>query len=247
MGGAVSILHGFDTTLNVYNSIFYNNRHYDQNINLSIYNEGVYTNPEVYIYNSLFEGMEESVSLMDNNAYIEWVSGNISREPMFDSENLEYPFSLRPGSPCIDGGTLNLPEGIELPEYDLAGNPRVVGNSIDMGAYEYQGTAAQEEFNIQNSTFKINIYPNPINMNEINNRACHIWFEIPKAGKAEVAIYNIKGQKVKNIFSGFMSPGEQFIRWNGTDEYNKPVASGNYLLSLKQGSVVRVKKMVVVK
>jgi len=47
----------------------------------------------------------------------------------------EHPYQIADGSPCIDAGTLaNLPDFIQLPETDLAGNPRIVGDSIDMGA-----------------------------------------------------------------------------------------------------------------
>ncbi|MDD3050707.1 MAG: choice-of-anchor Q domain-containing protein [Candidatus Cloacimonetes bacterium] len=223
-----------NTQLHIVNSIIHGNTPRQLHVGASI----------LKIENSCIQDGQQQIYSY-NNAEINWLEGNITANPLFLGEG-DYPYSLSANSPCIDAGTLNLPEGVELPEYDLAGNPRVVNGAIDMGAYEYQGTQTSE-LEIENVKFKINIYPNPVNLSEINSRTCHIWFEIPKEGKAEIAIYNIKGQKVKNIFSGFMTPGKQFLRWNGTDEHNKPVASGNYLLSLKQGSVIRVKKMVVVK
>ena len=41
---------------------------------------------------------------------------------------------IAPGSPSIDSGTQIVPGG--LPSTDIAGNPRVVGNDVDRGAYE---------------------------------------------------------------------------------------------------------------
>ena len=57
------------------------------------------------------------------------------------STNGNTPYQITDGPPCIDAGTLaNLPDFIESSEYDLAGNPRIVGDSIDMGAYEWNPT-----------------------------------------------------------------------------------------------------------
>lgn len=44
-------------------------------------------------------------------------------------------FSLAAGSVCIDAGDSGYP-GISV---DLAGNPRIIGSSVDIGAYEYIG------------------------------------------------------------------------------------------------------------
>ena len=42
---------------------------------------------------------------------------------------------LAPDSPCVNGGT----NGVVSASLDLNGNPRIVNDVVDMGAYEYQG------------------------------------------------------------------------------------------------------------
>jgi len=71
---------------------------------------------------------------------------NINIDPMFvnptDGVGLAYDasladWSLQDNSPCINSGTPDT-TGLFLPDLDLAGNPRIFGNRIDMGAYENQ-------------------------------------------------------------------------------------------------------------
>jgi|GEM_PF-684741 len=65
---------------------------------------------------------------------LEWGEGNIDTDPLFaDAERGNY--RLVAASLCIDAGD---PTYTPLPgEVDLAGNARVVGLAIDIGAYEY--------------------------------------------------------------------------------------------------------------
>jgi parallel beta-helix repeat protein len=64
---------------------------------------------------------------MGNNLY--------AVDPLFaDAANNNYQLSAT--SPCIDMGTNAVDS---LPEFDLLGNPRIIGASIDIGAYEFQG------------------------------------------------------------------------------------------------------------
>lgn len=49
--------------------------------------------------------------------------------------SLSADFRLLPSSPCVDSG---LNEAWMLNSYDLSGNPRIVGGTVDMGCYEWQ-------------------------------------------------------------------------------------------------------------
>ena len=62
--------------------------------------------------------------------------GNITNSPAF-ADFAGGNYRLQTNSPCINAGT-NYYSGITS-GVDLDGDPRVVGISVDMGAYEYQG------------------------------------------------------------------------------------------------------------
>ena len=62
------------------------------------------------------------------------LGGNIEQDPLFvDAANGD--FRLRGNSPCLDTGTNTYAAGIA---FDLDGNPRVINDTVDMGAYELQ-------------------------------------------------------------------------------------------------------------
>lgn len=63
---------------------------------------------------------------------------SFSADPLFADPSYGN-WRLRPGSPAIDAGTLTLPSGVTRPATDVDGAPRVVGASVDLGAFEYQG------------------------------------------------------------------------------------------------------------
>jgi PKD repeat protein len=69
-------------------------------------------------------------------------------------------------------------------------------------------------------------YPNPF------NPTTTISFSILDHSNIELSIYNIKGQKVKQLISDQLSTGEHSIIWNGDDNDDKQVSSGVYLYKL---------------
>jgi hypothetical protein len=67
-------------------------------------------------------------ALMPTNGF-----GNITSAPLFVNAAAGN-FQLQPNSPCINAGNNAY---VSTPT-DLAGNPRIVGGTVDIGAYEYQ-------------------------------------------------------------------------------------------------------------
>ena len=84
-------------------------------------------------------------------------------------------------------------------------------------------------------------YPNPFNPETT------IEFELSKPGKTEVAIYNIKGQKVKTLIDEKLESGMHSLIWFGKDDRGKKVASGIYFYQVEVNKETKVKKMLLVK
>ena len=81
-------------------------------------------------------------------------------------------------------------------------------------------------------------YPNPF------NPSTTIQYEIPKAGKVEVQIFDITGRLVKNIVSKNQQAGTHKAVWNGKNESGQKVASGFYAYTIKFENAVLSKKMI---
>ena len=84
-------------------------------------------------------------------------------------------------------------------------------------------------------------YPNPFNPSTI------ITFSLPSTGVTNLSIYNITGQKVRELASGPMSAGVHSVVWNGLDASGQPVSSGVYLTRLSQGSHTTAGRMLLAK
>lgn len=85
------------------------------------------------------------------------------------------------------------------------------------------------------------IYPNPFNPETT------ISFNIPKPGKVNLSIYNIKGQLVKTLLDEETSAGTHSLVWNGKDERGKSVATGIYFSKIKTDTDIQTKKMLLMK
>ena len=114
--------------------------------------------PDFY-YCDIQGGIENFV-FGGNTVYVGIYQNNFDADPCFIDSGL-YPFSLDFNSPCIN---LSRPDtsGLYLPEYDMAGNPRIYEGEItklDMGAYEYQGESiytTMPEFSIEPGIYETN-------------------------------------------------------------------------------------------
>lgn len=91
-------------------------------------------------------------------------------------------------------------------------------------------------------------YPNPIFFTETaRSNLTEIPFYVSEEREASLTIFNIRGQRVKTLFSGTVEAGKHSIGWNGLNEYNRKVGSGVYLYRLESGDKVITRKMLLVR
>jgi len=198
--------------------------------------EEIYFNEE-YAPNSItitysdIEGGEAGI-VTNNNGTVNWLVGNINENPLFVGAG-DHPFMLQDLSPCVNVG---IPDttGLNLPEFDLAGNPRVYGGRIDMGAYENQNVIVNTDENLIPSVAILNQnYPNPFNP----TTTISFTLNTENTEDIELVIYNLKGQRVKKLEISPESFREKLgineVVWNGKDENDKRVSSGVYLYQLE--------------
>ena len=158
----------------------------------------------------------------------------------------------------------------ELIEYNIYRNNNQIASTastfyIDLnvhnGIYEYYVTAVYsgdyesepsnivtiEQTSTENSltsirTELIGNYPNPFNPETT------ISFSTTESTEnTEIAIYNMKGQKVRTLVNEILPAGQHSVVWEGKDEKEEPVSSGIYFYKLKTEDYESVKKMIMMK
>jgi hypothetical protein len=85
------------------------------------------------------------------------------------------------------------------------------------------------------------LYPNPF------NSSTTIRYAASSAGKVEIAVYDATGQKVRLLEKGSIQAGEHTLLWNGTDERGQAVGSGVYIFTFRAGSVMKARRMVLMR
>jgi glutamine cyclotransferase len=87
------------------------------------------------------------------------------------------------------------------------------------------------------------IQPNPF------SRETTIRFSVPgssgAARRVDVAIYDIRGRRMRNLVSSELEPGDHEVLWNGTDSRGGRVSAGIYLCTLEVGGRTVSRKLAV--
>lgn len=84
-------------------------------------------------------------------------------------------------------------------------------------------------------------YPNPFNPETT------LSFSLATSGQVSLKIYNCKGQLVKELVNSNLDAGAHRSVWNGTDQVERPVASGVYYARLVSGISSRLHKILLMK
>ncbi|MBC8385760.1 MAG: lamin tail domain-containing protein [Candidatus Cloacimonetes bacterium] len=148
-------------------------------------------------------------------------------------DNVDYLYSVT--APILDaavasGDPIELIGVVDYYNDHYRINPRF---SEDCSADEE--VIHQPDFTLNNNL------PNPF------HNSTEIHFQLPLKSNIELAIYNLKGQKINTLINSEVGKGDHFITWNGKDMNNKTVASGVYYYRLDSGNYSSSRKMILLR
>ena len=102
------------------------------------------------------------------------------------------------------------------------------------------GASAVETGVMPEGTELYDVKPNPV------TAATVVRYRISAGGPVDLAVYNQSGVRIKTLINSTMPAGNHEIAWNMTGSSGRPVPPGIYLVRLRAGEVVTVKRVVVI-
>jgi subtilisin family serine protease len=84
-------------------------------------------------------------------------------------------------------------------------------------------------------------YPNPFNL------TTQISFRLPESQHVVLTVFNVTGQRVKQLINGEEPAGVRIIEWDGTNDRGGTIASGIYFYRLEAGDFSNTRKMLLLK
>lgn len=166
---------------------------------------------------------------------------NIDTDPQFKGDYYpDSPLAVWSSSPAIDAG-----DNTAVPSWvttDIDGNPRIYNGLVDMGAYEYQGTATgiNDEYLPKVISLR-SPYPNPF------NPVVTVEFDLDRRRNVLMMIYDVSGRLVRVLAEGVMEPGRKSFTWDGCDDTGLAVTSGVYFCRFIAGDFVQTRKMILLR
>jgi hypothetical protein len=86
-------------------------------------------------------------------------------------------------------------------------------------------------------------YPNPFSFSQ--TAQTQIDFRLPQREQVQLAIYNVLGQRVRELLNAARAAGPHAILWDGTDAAGQRVAAGVYILQMRAGSFTKAARITV--
>ena len=122
----------------------------------------------------------------------------------------------------LDEKILEYREGVEFIANENYGN--------GLNTFGLSSIFAPEEFNLRGA------YPNPF------NPTTSLTLDIPEAGQVSVQIYNLKGQIIATLASGYMDADTYTLTWDASN-----ISSGVYFVKAETAGMVTTQKLMLMK
>lgn len=108
------------------------------------------------------------------------------------------------------------------------------------GALEYSDII-QASITAANRYYLADNYPNPFNEHTV------ISFELPRAKRVGLSIYNTRGELVRRLVQGRRNAGVHHEMWDGKDQWGNPVSSGCYFYRVNTDEFDEFKKLLLIR
>lgn len=143
------------------------------------------------------------------------------------------------GSDYTLGGTAGQPDA-----WTLAGGDFVLEGGFWFGGAAVTGIDDEPDPGTVALPLVYRLYrarPNPF------NPRTEIAFDLPLAGEARLAVYDLGGRLVRTLAVGGLPAGHHVRTWDGVDDAGTTVASGVYILTIDAGGFHARQKAVLLK
>ena len=129
-----------------------------------------------------------------------------------------------------------------LPSY--IENTNIVAQTNNFGKYmlTYNGNTASDVDIVLPKTFGISsCYPNPF------NPSVTIEYSLEKESNVRLSVYNILGQRVRDIENSYKAPGTYTSIWNGFNNKGEQMPSGVYIIEVNNQESRSIKLITLLK
>ncbi len=139
------------------------------------------------------------------------------------SVNYRYLYNIDAGIPDTTG--------VNLPLYDLAGNPRIINDRVDIGAYEHQCLSAVEDRDGSGRTppLSVTLYGRRIDPSGMSIR---MGYMTPARGHVSLNVYDLTGRHVRTLVDEVRPAGRHPVVWDGRNGHGHRVPAGVHFCRL---------------
>jgi len=160
---------------------------------------------------------------------------------------------LPAGEPCFDGDQAGwVLNTVDLAPYVGEGDVRFRFRLVSDSSIHYDGFYV-DDFSVrvigqvtgvdtpQVYVAKVAAYPNPF------NPQTRVAFENPRAGRVDLAIFDLQGRHVRTLLGTDLPAGENSVVWDGRTDAGRQAGSGVYFARLVAGDATASAKLMLVK
>jgi flagellar hook capping protein FlgD len=127
-----------------------------------------------------------------------------------------------------------------------AGNPPITaqgvlrdGSRIDL-PISYQRAASHEQA-ISSGPRGLLLAPNP------TPGSTEVRYRVDVTLEVDMAVFDMQGRRVRNLFRGVQEPGEHSLRWDGRDDLQRLMPMGVYVLKLQTNQGTRTQRLILMR